>query len=135
MFQARRLEMTYKRKALLAAAVAALLTVPGVALASGTFDDGGHSAIVDEVTTIGDSTYTDISGDSIGDLADDSSDDLSDALDEADEVEDSADGVDDDSSDGVDDDSSDGVDDDSSDGVDDDSSDDESADDMAGIDS
>ena len=87
--------MTNKRKALLAAAVAALLTVPGVALASGAFD-GGNTAIVDEVTTIGEDTSPGIADDSV---ADDSSDDPSDDVDEATEVEDSADDLADDSAD------------------------------------
>ena len=41
--------MTRKRKALLAAAVVALLTVPGVAMASGAFSAGGDDlGVVDD---------------------------------------------------------------------------------------
>jgi hypothetical protein len=89
--------VTNKRKALLTVAVAALLAVPGVAMASGAFDGGdGHAATIEEVTTtIDQSAGTDISDDSIGDLAEDSSTDPSGDLDEATEVEDSADEADD----------------------------------------
>jgi hypothetical protein len=93
--------VTNKRKALLAAAVAALLTVPGVAMASGAFDGGdGHAATVEEVTTtIDQAAAADTSDDSVGDLAEDPATDLADDVDEAAEVEDSADGPDDQSDD------------------------------------
>jgi hypothetical protein len=88
--------VTNKRKALLAVAVAALLTVPGVALASGAFDGGSHAATVEEVTTtIGQSAGTDISDDTAGAPADDSSASLTDDLNEAAEAEDSLGDVDD----------------------------------------
>jgi hypothetical protein len=89
--------VTNKRKALLAAAVAALLTLPGVAMASGAFDGGdGHAATVEEVTTtIDQAAATDTLDDSVGDPADDRSTDPSDDRDEVTQVEDSADEADD----------------------------------------
>jgi hypothetical protein len=82
--------MTGARKALLAAAVVALLTIPGIAVASGAFDGGDDQATIVDDQGI---TATIESGFSV-DEADDSAGDPSDDLDEAIEVEDSSDDLD-----------------------------------------
>ena len=88
--------MTGARKALLAAAVVALLAIPGIAVASGAFDGGDDQGIT---ATIESGFSVDEADDSAGDPADDLDEateveDSSDDLDEASEVEDSSEDLD-----------------------------------------